>query len=110
MRSKVWLNLRYKFNIKKFPKTKAIIPDNINELNTPQLSADHRVVKRMTNVPGITPLLVGRKLDNKKQMDMYTKPNLKEIKEKDDDEDDGKEDLRARGKKKNIMNNLRKYL
>ena len=59
---------RYQFNIRKFPK--ADIPDSIAALNTPMLSADHRVIKKMKNMPGITPHLTGRKLDKGKMAQM----------------------------------------
>lgn len=104
-----FLFFRYKFNIKKFPK--AQIPDSINDLNTPMLSADHRVVKRMKNMPGITPHLTGRKLDTSggiKKMDIFAKPELKEIKE-DDGEHVSKEAKKAK-KTKNALKNLRKFI
>lgn len=76
---------RYKFNIKKFPK--ANIPDSIANLNTPMLSADHRVIKKMKNMPGITPHLTGRKLDKSKmaamKIDAFTKRKLDSIAEED---------------------------
>lgn len=56
------------------------------------LAADHRVIKQMSTVGGITPLLVGRKanknmMDNKK-LDILAKPGLRSIKENDDGEDE----------------------
>lgn len=59
------------------------------------LSADHRVIKKMTNIPGvsnnmpgITPLLTGRTLDknkiNQQKIDMFTKNKLKSIVEEED--------------------------
>ena len=68
------------------------------------LSADHRVIKRMKNMPGITPHLTGRKLDsgNVKRLDIFARKNLKEIKE----EDEGRQAKRT----KNALRNLKGFL
>lgn len=92
-RSNILILFRYKFNIKGFPKGdkkfENTIPDNIADLNTPNLEADHRVIKQMNPMAGtsagLTPMLQSRPVDRAKVVEMFgvKSPALNPIKEEE---------------------------
>lgn len=110
MRSSKVCKPRYQFNIKKFPKVENKIPDNIAELNTPMLAADHRVIKQIGPIGGVgmTPMLQARPADKDKQLfDPLGKKNpLNPVKEEKDDPEEKKKMTTKTATVKNALKGL----